>query len=258
MLVLSRCVDEKIVFPNLGIKVQVLSTRGQRIRLGIEAPREVVVLRDELAARDTAIDRIAARPPLQKLSEGLRSRLHAAANELNALDQRLEAGETDDAEVNVFRVFRELQSMDEELASHCGDKVRAIEGTVRHALLVDDNQNESLLLASYLRCRGVKVATASDGASAMHYLSHHKAPDVVLLDMQMPKFDGRWTINEIRGIPRYADLKVCAVSGIHPGEYGVEVGPGGIHRWFRKPLNPEQLFFQIFSESDTTPPALTN
>jgi len=47
MLVLSRKADQGIVI--LGnIRVRVLSVRGNRVRLGIEAPREVSVTRDEL------------------------------------------------------------------------------------------------------------------------------------------------------------------------------------------------------------------
>ena len=48
MLVLSRRLDEKIVFPGLGITVRVVDIKGGTIRLGIEAPREVRVTRTEL------------------------------------------------------------------------------------------------------------------------------------------------------------------------------------------------------------------
>jgi carbon storage regulator CsrA len=48
MLVLSRRVLETIVFPDLDVTVQVLSVRGKGIRLGIQAPPGVVILRQEL------------------------------------------------------------------------------------------------------------------------------------------------------------------------------------------------------------------
>ena len=48
MLVLSRHQNESIIIDGC-IKVTVLEIRGDRIRLGIEAPREVPVLREELA-----------------------------------------------------------------------------------------------------------------------------------------------------------------------------------------------------------------
>jgi carbon storage regulator CsrA len=48
MLVLSRRPNEKIVLPDLGITVQVLAIRGNAVKIGIEAPHEVRVLRSEL------------------------------------------------------------------------------------------------------------------------------------------------------------------------------------------------------------------
>jgi carbon storage regulator len=49
MLVLSRKVGERVVIAE-GIVIQVLEVSGGRIRLGIEAPSEVSIRRDELSA----------------------------------------------------------------------------------------------------------------------------------------------------------------------------------------------------------------
>ena len=48
MLVLSRRVGERIVLPEMGIVLTVLDVRGGHIRLGISAPPEVAVYREEL------------------------------------------------------------------------------------------------------------------------------------------------------------------------------------------------------------------
>ncbi|MEZ6058664.1 MAG: carbon storage regulator [Planctomycetaceae bacterium] len=48
MLVLSRKVDESIVLPDLGITIKVVSLGNGRVRLGVDAPREVTVLRSEI------------------------------------------------------------------------------------------------------------------------------------------------------------------------------------------------------------------
>jgi len=53
MLVLSRRLNEKIVFPGTQISVQVVAIRPGSVRLGIEAPRSVTVLREELPDRTT-------------------------------------------------------------------------------------------------------------------------------------------------------------------------------------------------------------
>ena len=48
MLVLSRRPAEKLLFPSLNATVEVLSIKPKMVRLGVEAPRAVVVLRGEL------------------------------------------------------------------------------------------------------------------------------------------------------------------------------------------------------------------
>ena len=48
MLVLSRRVNDQIVLPELGITVTVLAVKGGAVRIGIEAPPQVAVLRQEL------------------------------------------------------------------------------------------------------------------------------------------------------------------------------------------------------------------
>lgn len=59
MLVLTRHRGQSIVFPDLGIDVRVVEINGGTVRLGVTAPREIVVVREELlddSQRDTVID----------------------------------------------------------------------------------------------------------------------------------------------------------------------------------------------------------
>lgn len=55
MLVLSRQRNERVVFPSLDITVEVLEIRGDRVRLGFQAPASVSIFRGELAS-DAGID----------------------------------------------------------------------------------------------------------------------------------------------------------------------------------------------------------
>lgn len=48
MLVLSRRSKERVLFPTLGVCVTVVEVKGQSVRLGIEAPPEVPIMRAEL------------------------------------------------------------------------------------------------------------------------------------------------------------------------------------------------------------------
>lgn len=52
MLILTRYANQSIKVPEHGITVTVLAVRGNQVKLGITAPREVRVLRGELKERD--------------------------------------------------------------------------------------------------------------------------------------------------------------------------------------------------------------
>ena len=56
MLVLSRRKDETIVFPELGITVEVIRVDGNKVRLGIKAPESIRILRGELEEIVTDFD----------------------------------------------------------------------------------------------------------------------------------------------------------------------------------------------------------
>jgi carbon storage regulator len=53
MLVLSRRTDESIIIDQR-ITITILEVRGDKIRLGIDAPKDIPVLREELSAKGTA------------------------------------------------------------------------------------------------------------------------------------------------------------------------------------------------------------
>lgn len=242
MLILSRRADETLVFPNLGITVHILRITGGQVRIGVEAPPAVRVVRGELASETrTAIVRqgdgqAAAHMQMLLLDASLiLQRLHMAA----------EAMQWQEAEPLVFSLFRLLKHLNDQVALMSALEPPAPGPSRKRALIVDDNHNETKLLASYLRLKQFEIETAANGAEAMAYLSSQAIPDVVVLDMNMPQFDGRWTVNELRSNRRFDGLKIFAVSGIHPNEYGVGIGREGVDRWFRKPLNPDELVDEI-------------
>lgn len=57
MLVLSRKLGQKITIPSINAVIEVVEIKGNTVRLGISAPREVSIVREELLARMQAEDR---------------------------------------------------------------------------------------------------------------------------------------------------------------------------------------------------------
>ena len=118
----------------------------------------------------------------------------------------------------------------------------------RSTLIVEDNRNESELLACYLKLKRMNVQTAENGAVALQYLEQHAIPDVILLDLNMPEFDGAWTVSRLRANPSTRHVPIVAVSGDSPEEVGLEIGPHSVNAWYPKPVNPEELFRELNAE----------
>jgi CheY-like chemotaxis protein len=118
----------------------------------------------------------------------------------------------------------------------------------RTALLVDDDANMREMLAVFLRHAGLRVDMAADGLDALCYLRTHERPDVILIDMVMPRCDGPTTVRAIRRDPAFAGVKILAVSGHGSEEFELDCGPHGIDRWFRKPVDPAELVEEVERE----------
>ncbi|MDZ7618468.1 MAG: carbon storage regulator, partial [Patescibacteria group bacterium] len=108
MLVLSRREGERIVFPTIGVTVEVLRLKGNSARLGIDAPRSIAVLRDELSAGAGQDGKVleAVQPETgPRLSHRVRNQLHAATLALHLFRRQLEKGMVDDAEASFRKVL---------------------------------------------------------------------------------------------------------------------------------------------------------
>jgi CheY-like chemotaxis protein len=71
--------------------------------------------------------------------------------------------------------------------------------------------------------------------------------------MLMPRCDGPTLVRALRGDPSYVGLKIFGVTGSSFDRFGLDEGPTGIDRWFRKPLNPEHLLRDL--KADLRPAA---
>ena len=256
MLVLSRRPNEKVLFPSINTTVQVVSITGKAVRLGIEAPPEVTILRAEL--QDRAAERGATTPLAEPAESGLRGLRHLLRNQLNVttvglglLRQQARAGLSDAMERTIAKIEEDMHLFRQRLDSEPAQTPSRLPKSARKprkALLVEDEENERELRAGFLRLAGFAVDTAGDGCDALDRLRDGEQPEVVLLDMGLPRCDGATTAREIRRDPAYAGLKIFAVSGHSPNEYGLDRDAGGIDRWFDKPLDPAVLLLELTQE----------
>lgn len=252
MLILTRRQNQNLLFPHLGIKISVLRTAGNVVKLGIDAPQDVQVLREEIASALTRVESL-KQPTVHGMSReerhAFRDRLNTAMLGLQVLQQRLECGQTDDLESLIYRIFNNLQDLNSQLDAQ-KKQARGAETAKRHprALIVEDNVNEGQLLAEFLRFSGYDTQVVANGLEAIAYLQQHEHPDIVLMDMNMPEMNGAATIRTIRGEPALQHLRLYGVSGMDRDEAGVEVGEGGVDRWYTKPVDARLLIKELNRE----------
>jgi carbon storage regulator CsrA len=251
MLVLSRRLSQKIVLPTLDLSVQIVSIKPGVVRLGIEAPDHISVFREELLDKDD-FQPPSAVPPAPSVADEL---MHILNNRLNTsevglalLRRQLDLGLTREMADTLAKLQDNLQTLKDRVERIQMDAPSPAVYVRRRALVVEDDRNECELLAGFLRLAGLDVQTAGDGADALDYLHQKGKPDVLLMDMMMPRCDGPTTVRTIRRNPAYDGLRIIGVTGASVEQFGLAEGPGGIDRWFRKPVNPEALLRELTRE----------
>ncbi|SHN35284.1 response regulator transcription factor [Actinacidiphila paucisporea] len=113
-------------------------------------------------------------------------------------------------------------------------------GATGRVLVVDDNKVIRQLIRVNLELEGFEVVTAADGAECLEIV-HSVRPDVVTLDVVMPRLDGVRTAARLRADadPWTRDVGIVMVSaGGLPDGAG---GPRGVDAYVGKPFEPAEL-----------------
>ncbi|MET9657763.1 response regulator [Streptomyces sp. NPDC006510] len=106
-------------------------------------------------------------------------------------------------------------------------------------LVVDDNKVIRQLIRVNLELEGFEVVTAADGVECLD-LVHRVRPDVITLDVVMPRLDGLQTATRLRSDPRTRHLPVAIISACTP--YEVDNGvAAGVDAFLEKPFEPTEL-----------------
>jgi CheY-like chemotaxis protein len=114
-----------------------------------------------------------------------------------------------------------------------------VSGVSGRVLVVDDSEVIRQLIRVNLELEGFEVVTAADGAECLEIV-HGVQPDVITLDVVMPRLDGLRTAARLRADPRTHDCPIAIVSACTPAdlERGESVGVDG---YLAKPFEPMDL-----------------
>ena len=112
-------------------------------------------------------------------------------------------------------------------------------------LLVDDEKDIVEFLQYNLEKEGFQVITAHDGIEALNKI--HQKPDLIVLDVLMPKMDGYEVCKEIRGMKEFKNIPVIfltAKSTEMDEIHGLNLGADD---YIQKPISTKKLIARVKS-----------
>lgn len=111
----------------------------------------------------------------------------------------------------------------------------------KHILIIEDEKELADILGAYLQVEGFHTYIANDGEEGMK-LFHKHQPDLLLLDIMLPKKDGTAICREVREV---SDIPIIMVSA-KSGEMDKVIGLGiGADDYVTKPYSPLELVARV-------------
>jgi two-component system alkaline phosphatase synthesis response regulator PhoP len=116
-------------------------------------------------------------------------------------------------------------------------------------LIVDDDPDILEGISTVLETQDYRLAKASDGLQCLD-LIHNETPDLLILDMMMPRKDGFAVIKELRKDPRYAGLPIIILTTVIEDaayrRYELETGVAmDVQAYIEKPASPDDLLKKV-------------
>jgi len=111
-------------------------------------------------------------------------------------------------------------------------------------LVVDDSNTNVILLEAILGNRGYEIIKTSSVREAIPYLEH-SLPDLILLDLLMPKVSGYKFLEDIRKNKHTKNVPVMIVTAVTEKESKIKTQNLGIIDYIEKPINIQELITKV-------------
>ncbi len=109
-----------------------------------------------------------------------------------------------------------------------------------HIMIVDDDADIVAIASTFLTRRGFRVTQGSSGEEALARIQDAR-PDLVMLDVMMPKMDGFWLCRVLKAEPALADVPVIFLTARDDAEARAEARRSGGVGYIVKPFDLDEL-----------------
>lgn len=116
-------------------------------------------------------------------------------------------------------------------------------------LLVDDDPDVRLAIGTVLEVEGYQLRTARDGIECLERVREER-PDLLILDLLMPRKDGFAVIRELRENPKYRDVPILILTAVREDasrrRYELETGLSmDVQDYVEKRISPPELLRRV-------------
>jgi CheY-like chemotaxis protein len=135
----------------------------------------------------------------------------------------------------------------EPIGGHGGRPIGQPGGSGRRVLVCDDEEQIRQLIRVNLELEGYDVVEAGDGPAALEILQDATAPlpDVITMDVVMPRRDGWWMVEAIRADPRLAHIPIILVTASAQDQDRAQAERAAVDEFVSKPFDPVELLTKI-------------
>jgi CheY-like chemotaxis protein len=122
-------------------------------------------------------------------------------------------------------------------------KVRRLIGRTamkERILIVEDDPRNMRLLEMTLKARGYTLLEATDGGEALD-MAIRERPDLVIMDIQLPKMNGLAVTKELRKTPGFEDTPIIAITAYAMKGDRERAVDAGCNAYLPKPINTREL-----------------
>ncbi len=112
------------------------------------------------------------------------------------------------------------------------------------AMVVDDSITVRRVMERFLERNGMRVVTAKDGMDAVSLLQDNK-PDIILLDIEMPRMDGYQFASHVRNDERFSDVPINMITSRVGDKHRARAIEIGVNDYLGKPYQDAKLLEAI-------------
>ena len=113
-----------------------------------------------------------------------------------------------------------------------------------YVMVVDDSITVRRVTERLLERNGMRVITAKDGVDAVALLQDHR-PDIILLDIEMPRMDGYEVANHVRNDPQLKNIPIVMITSRVGEKHRARAMESGVDDYLGKPYQESQLLAAI-------------